>query len=54
VYDQVARRAEFGTDYLKIGQEVPQFELFAGIDLPPDVRARIERENAAGLLGITI
>jgi predicted TIM-barrel fold metal-dependent hydrolase len=48
-----ADRMLFGTDYLKPGQAVPQFELFARIDLPADVRAKIERENAAGLLGIT-
>lgn len=51
------RRAErllFGTDYLKPGQEVPQFKLLAGIDLPADVRARIERGNAAKLLKLTI
>lgn len=49
-----ADRMLFGTDYLKPGQAVPQFELFEKIDLPADVRARIERENAAGLLGLSI
>lgn len=51
------RRAErllFGTDYLKPGQDVPQFKLLAGIDLPVDVRARIERGNAARLLKLTV
>jgi predicted TIM-barrel fold metal-dependent hydrolase len=49
----LVRRAErllFGTDYLKPGQEVPQFELLASFDLPAEVRARIERGNAARLL----
>lgn len=49
-----ADRLLFGTDYLQPGQPVPQFELFANIDLPADARAKIERENAAGLLGITL
>ncbi len=49
-----ADRLLFGTDYLKPGQEVPQFGLFAGIDLPADVRAKVERENAAGLLKVSI
>jgi hypothetical protein len=51
----VIRRADrllFGTDYLKPGQDVPQFELLAGFDLPPEVRARVERENAVKLLGL--
>jgi predicted TIM-barrel fold metal-dependent hydrolase len=47
-----ADRLMFGTDYLKPGQEVPQFDLIPGFDLPPDVRARIERENALSLLQI--
>jgi uncharacterized protein len=47
-----AGRLLFGTDYLKPGQDVPQFALLAGFDLPPDVRAGIERRNAARLLGI--
>ncbi len=49
----LVRRADrllFGTDYLKPGQAVPQFALFQHIDLPADVRARIERENATRLL----
>ena len=48
------RRAErllFGTDYLKPGQGVPQFALFEEqLDLPADVRAKIERENVTRLL----
>jgi predicted TIM-barrel fold metal-dependent hydrolase len=53
----LVRRADrllFGTDYLKPGQEVPQFELLASFDLPGDLRARIERGNAAKLLGLTV
>ena len=45
----LVRRADrllFGTDYLKPGQDVPQFELLASFDLPAEVRARIERGNA--------
>ncbi len=49
-----ADRLLFGTDYLKPGQNVPQFELLASFDLPADVRARIERGNAARLLGLKI
>ena len=49
-----ADRLLFGTDYLKPGQAVPQFELLAGIELPADVRAKIERENAAALLGLSL
>jgi predicted TIM-barrel fold metal-dependent hydrolase len=49
-----ADRLMFGTDYLKPGQPVPQFELLAQIDLPADVRARIERGNAARLLGLKL
>jgi hypothetical protein len=43
----------FGTDYLKAGQEVPQFELLASFDMPADVRERIERGNATRLLGLS-
>jgi predicted TIM-barrel fold metal-dependent hydrolase len=49
----LVRRADrllFGTDYLKPGQDVPQFELLASFDLPGDVRAKIERGNATKLL----
>jgi hypothetical protein len=53
----LVRRAErlfFGTDYLKPGQDVPQFELLAGFDLTGEMRSKIERGNAAKLLGLTI
>jgi predicted TIM-barrel fold metal-dependent hydrolase len=49
------RRAErllFGTDYLRPGQAVPQFEVLASLELPARTRARIERENASRLLGL--
>jgi predicted TIM-barrel fold metal-dependent hydrolase len=49
-----ADRLLFGTDYLKPGQDVPQFELLAGIDVPADARARIERGNAARLLKLSV
>jgi uncharacterized protein len=49
-----ADRILFGTDYLRQGQKVPQFEVIAGFDLPPEVRAKIERGNAAKLLGLTL
>jgi uncharacterized protein len=39
---------------LKPGQPVSQFELLASFDLPGDVRAKIERGNAAKLLGLKI
>ena len=47
-----ADRLLFGTDYLRPGQPVPQFDLSAGFDLPADARAKIERGNAARLLGL--
>jgi predicted TIM-barrel fold metal-dependent hydrolase len=43
-------RLLFGTDYLKPGQDVPQFALMEGFDLPASDRAAIERENARTLL----
>ncbi len=49
-----ADRLLFGSDYLRPGQHVPQFELLASFELAPDVRARIERGNAAKLLGLKI
>jgi hypothetical protein len=45
-----AGRVMFGTDYLSPGQEVPQFEVLAGLDLPEDVRAKVYRENARRVL----
>jgi len=48
-----ADRLLFGTDYLASGQAVPQFELFDSFDLPEAVQAKIFRNNARGLLGLT-
>ncbi len=51
----LVRRADrllFGTDYLKLGQPVPQFSLLSSFNLPADARAKIERENAKRLLGL--
>ena len=45
-----ADRLLFGTDYLKPGQSVPQFELLASFDLPGEVAAKIDRKNALRLL----
>jgi predicted TIM-barrel fold metal-dependent hydrolase len=45
-----ADRLLFGTDYLRPEQNVPQFELLASFELPSEVRAKIERENATALL----
>jgi predicted TIM-barrel fold metal-dependent hydrolase len=47
-----ADRLLFGSDYLKPGQAVPQFEVLASFELPAGVRAKIERENATQLLGL--
>ena len=49
-----ADRLLFGTDYLKPGQDVPQFALLAGFALPDDVRTGIERGNAARLLKLSL
>lgn len=49
----LVRRADrllFGSDFLAPGQAVPQFDLFAELDLPEDVRSRIFRDNARRLL----
>ena len=45
-----ADRLLFGTDYLANGQEVPQFSLLDGIDLPEQVRSSIYRANAERIL----
>ncbi|TDJ67191.1 MAG: amidohydrolase [Planctomycetota bacterium] len=49
------RRADqllFGTDYLRPEQDVPQFELYRGLNLPQEARAKIFRGNARKLLGL--
>jgi predicted TIM-barrel fold metal-dependent hydrolase len=47
-------RIMFGTDFLAPKQDVPQFELFEEklTDLPPDVQAKVFRDNARKLLGL--
>lgn len=45
-----SNRLLFGTDYLKPGLPIPQFDLLASFELPADARARIERGNATALL----
>jgi len=47
-----ADRLMFGTDFLAPGQNVPQLELFSRIELPPEVSAKIFRDNARQLLGL--
>jgi uncharacterized protein len=47
-----ANRLLFGTDYLKPGQPVPQFDLLARFDLPQEVEAKIYRRNAIRLLKV--
>jgi len=43
-------RVLFGTDYLKPGQGVPQFEVMKKVDLPAEAREKIYRGNALRLL----
>lgn len=45
-------RLMFGTDYLKPGQAVPQFETFESIGLPEDARKKIFKENARRILEV--
>jgi uncharacterized protein len=47
-----ADRLLFGTDYLAVGQEISQFELFESLDLPEDVKAKLYRGNAERVLGL--
>lgn len=48
-----ADRVLFGTDFLAPDQGVPQFDLFERqLDLPVEVRRKIERDNARTLLGL--
>lgn len=49
----VLRRADrllFGSDYLAPGQEIPQFEILATMNLPDDVQYKIHRGNAIRVL----
>ena len=44
----------FGTDFLSPGQAVPQFDLFEKqLELPADVQAKVFRDNARRLLGLS-
>ena len=43
-------RLMFGTDYLRPGQAVPQFETFDSLDLPKEVQAKVFRKNAERVL----
>ncbi len=45
-------RILFGTDYLEPGQKVPQFAVLDSLHLPPDVAAKIFRDNARRLLSL--
>jgi predicted TIM-barrel fold metal-dependent hydrolase len=49
-----AYRLMFGTDFLAPAQEVPQLTLFRQLQLPPDVQARIFRDNARKLLRLSV
>lgn len=48
-----ANRVMFGTDFLAPGQEVPQLTLMRRLQLPAEVEARIFRDNARKLLGLS-
>ena len=53
----VLRRADrllFGSDYLAPGQQIPQFEILAAMNLPDDVRYKVHRGNAIRLLNLAI
>lgn len=45
-------RLMFGTDYLKPGQNVPQFEVFDSLKLPKEVAGKIFRGNAERILDL--
>lgn len=47
-----ANKLLFGTDYLAPEQEVGQFAIFESLALPPEVEAKIFRDNARKLLGL--
>ena len=48
-----ADRPVFGTGYLAEGQKILQFDLYAGFHLPPDVEAKIFRDNARKILKLS-
>lgn len=45
-------RIMFGTDYLTIGQPIPQQEVMRSLDLPEEVQAAVFRNNARRLVGL--
>ncbi len=45
-------RVMFGTDYLTIGQPIPQQEVLRSLDLPDDVQHVVFRDNARRLVGL--
>ncbi len=47
-----ADRLMFGTDFLYPGQNVPQLDLYAKIDLPAEVQNKVFRDNVRQLLGL--
>ncbi|MBN1589370.1 MAG: amidohydrolase family protein, partial [Pirellulales bacterium] len=52
----VLRRADrlcFATDYLEVGQKIPQFAFYDKLDLPEDVQTKIFRDNARRILKLT-
>jgi len=46
-------RLMFGTDYLRPGQKVPQFDVFDSLDLPKEVQASIFKGNATRVLKLS-
>jgi len=46
-------RLLFGTDYLKPGQEVPQFEMLTKLSLPKEAAEKILRKNAIRVLKLS-
>jgi predicted TIM-barrel fold metal-dependent hydrolase len=47
-----ADRLMFGTDILRLRQDIGQLDLYRQIDLPADVQAKIFRDNARRVLGL--
>lgn len=53
----VLRRADrllFGSDYLAPGQEIPQFDILASMNLPEEVEYKVHRGNAIRILKLGI
>jgi predicted TIM-barrel fold metal-dependent hydrolase len=49
----ILRRADrllFGSDYLAPGQQIPQFDILAAMNMPDEVQYKIHRGNAIRLL----